>query len=56
LLTGNDSYEVEQENEQIISVPRIGRERFLVDDFKVNQPRSASPLAVNDIRRGGVAV
>jgi len=56
LLTGNDSYEVEQENEQIISVPRIGRERFLVNDFEVNQPRSASPLVVNDIRRGGVAV
>jgi len=27
-----------------------------MDDFKVNQPRSASPLVINDIRHARVAV
>jgi len=53
---GNDCQDVEQENEQIIGVSRFGQKRFLVSDFKVNQPRPASLLVINNIRHGRIAV
>ncbi|PYK40605.1 MAG: hypothetical protein DME60_07685 [Verrucomicrobia bacterium] len=53
---GSDCQDVEQENEQIIRVPRRRRERFVVHDLKVNQPRPASLLVVNNVGHSGVAV
>jgi len=55
-LAGNYSDDVEQKNEQIIGVSHRCRERPVMDNFKVNQSRSASPLVVNDIRHARVAV
>jgi hypothetical protein len=33
-----DSHHVEQEDKQIVRLSGSGRERFFVDNFKVNQP------------------
>jgi hypothetical protein len=45
-VAGNYSDDVEQKNEQIIGVSHCCRKRLVMDNFKVNQPRSASPLVV----------
>jgi hypothetical protein len=55
-VAGNYSDDVEQKNEQVIGVSHCCRKRLVMDNFKVNQPRSASPLVVNDIRHARVTV
>ncbi|PYL41748.1 MAG: hypothetical protein DMF42_09550 [Verrucomicrobia bacterium] len=56
LAGGNDCQDVEQENEQIIGVPRFGPKRFLVNQLKVDQPRPASFLVIDNIRHRRIAV
>jgi hypothetical protein len=56
LPAGNDCQDIEQKNEQIIRVPHRRRERFVVDDLKVNQPRPAGLLVIDNVSHCRVAV
>jgi len=56
LSAAHDRQDVEQENEQIVGVSRFGRKRFLVDQFKVNQPSASSLLIVDNVGHAGIAV
>jgi hypothetical protein len=53
---GSDCQNVEQKNEQIIRVPRGRRERFVVDDFEVDQPSPARLLVINNVGRRRIGV
>jgi hypothetical protein len=53
---GNDCQDVEQENEQVIGMPRFGRKRFLVNQLKVDHPRSARFLVKDNIRHRRITV
>ncbi|HEV8618066.1 MAG TPA: hypothetical protein VGQ70_01100 [Candidatus Udaeobacter sp.] len=56
LPAGSDCQDVEQKNEQIIRVPHRRRERFVVHDLKVDQPRLASLLVIDNVGHRRVAV
>jgi hypothetical protein len=56
LPAGGYSQDVQQKDEQIVRVPRFRRERFVVDEFEVDQPRSSGLLVVNDICRRRIAM
>jgi hypothetical protein len=56
LPAGGYCQDVQQKDEQIVRVPRFRRERFGVDEFEVDQPRSSGLLVVNDICRRRIAM
>jgi hypothetical protein len=56
LPAGGYCQDVQQKDEQIVGVSGFRRERSVVDDLEVNEPRPASFLVVNDICRGRVAM
>jgi len=55
-LAGSDCSNVQQKDEQIIRMPRSGWQRFLVNDFKVDPPRPASLLIIDNIAHGCIGV
>jgi hypothetical protein len=52
----NDSDHVEEEDEQIVRLSGSGRERFFMDDFKVNQSCAVTARIVNYILGSAIAV
>jgi hypothetical protein len=56
LPVGSNCQDVQQKNEQIICMSRDRRERFVVDDFEINQPRPASLLVINNVGRRRIGV
>jgi len=50
------SHHVEQENEQIIRLTCSSRERFLMDDFKINQSRAITRRIVDHILASAITV
>ena len=51
-----DSYHVEQEDEQIVRLSGSGRERSLMNNFKVNQSCAVTARIVNYILGSAVAM
>ena len=56
LPAGGDCQNVHQKNEQIICVPCDRRQRFVVDDFEINQPRPVGLLVIDNVGRRRIGV
>jgi hypothetical protein len=56
LPAGGDCQNVHQKNEQIICVPCDRRQRFVVDDFEINQPRPVDLLVIDNVGRRRIGV
>jgi hypothetical protein len=47
---------VQQEDQQIIRLPRFRRQRFVVNDLEVDESRSAGFVVIDHVVRSSVAV
>jgi len=56
LPTGSYCNDVQQKDQQIIRVPRFRRQRFVMNNFKVNQSRPVSLPIVDNIAHSCIAV
>jgi hypothetical protein len=56
LSSRHDSDHIEKEDEQIVRLSGSGRERFFMDNFKVNQSCAVTARIVNYILRRTIAM
>src|SRR5207248_3914239 len=52
----DSSHHVEQKNKQVIGMPFASRQRFLMSDLEINQPRSFRFLVVDHVSHRGITV
>lgn len=56
LPLGRHRRQVEQKDKQIIGVPGLCRQPFLVDNLEVDEPGTVGPLVIDDIGHGRIGV
>ncbi|PYJ43643.1 MAG: hypothetical protein DME86_02395 [Verrucomicrobia bacterium] len=56
MSAGNSSDHVEQENEQIVRMPKSGRQQLFVHDFEIDQTRAIRLFVINHVRHRCVPV
>jgi hypothetical protein len=48
--------QIQQENQQIIRMSRFRRQRLVMDNFEINEPRPAGLLVINNVIHAGITV